>query len=585
MENVKKYLKYLFKTYSLFFKAAKAVTLVIIILTPLEAFVPLASVQASQEIVNRLSRNQGFMTAFIIWVIATFLIQLLPAVRTNIQGVLTDKLTGFVNISLMKKSRELKFLELFDDSEYFDNLKMLQSDASWRPVNLIVFGMSILQQLLILLGMFILLGSYNIFLTLVLLTVLVPQTLVYYKIQQAAFETMVTRSKNARKLDYLSSLLLDRQDAKEVRLFSMFKAVIFRYTNLFNQTQKTVNSVRKKQMWTATFFLTLVILTTSYGFYWFIVQVQNASLAIGSLLMYISVVAYITDSMTRLVEDASLLYDSLLWIEKYYDFMDYHETKKDGKQLFTDTFEQLAVKNLSFTYPFSNHEVLHNVSFTVKNGEKIAIVGENGSGKTTLVKLLLRFYDCNQGSIMWDKTDIKSYDIEDYRQHFSAVFQDFSRFKLSLQDNLTAMNEKKRDLKEILRKVGLYDKFKNDGVTLQTILSKEFQGGVDLSGGQWQKVALARDLYMDRPIEILDEPTAALDARSEQEIYEIFLNENRNKTIFFITHRMSLVNLADKVLYLKDGQVHGFATHEQLMQDDPDYRELYEIQRKAYINS
>ncbi|WP_368298233.1 ABC transporter ATP-binding protein, partial [Lactobacillus sp. RTP31084st1_G10_RTP31084_210423] len=542
LHKLNQYFKELIQTYRLFFKSAPLVATCVLLLAPLQAVIPLLAVSAGQKVIDQVTNHSPFMEMIIVWIVATAFQQFLPSLSTMVQGVLTDKLTGFINISLMKKSADLQSISIFDDSKYFDDLQMLRDDASWRPVNLIVFGVSVLQSFLTLAFMLIYLARYNWWLALLLLIVMVPQSISYYRIQQQSFETMVERSKNARYLHYYSGLLLDRRDAKEVRLFNMFPKIIEKYISLFEQTKKDVNQIRKKQLATSSLFVVLTVGVFGYGFYWFTNSVRIGALEVGVLLMFVSVIGYISTSMARVVEDSSLLYDSLLWIEKYFNFLEYQDNFENGTKNFPDDFENLSVKNLSFTYPFSNAEILHNVSFSVKSGEKIAIVGENGSGKSTLVKLLMRFYDPTNGKISVDNYDLKDFNIFDLHKNLSATFQDFSRFKLTLKENvITGYSFNKDRVNNVLKASGLGDLLANDHLNLNTMLAKDFKNGTDLSGGQWQKVALARDLYADGKIEFLDEPTAALDAKSEAEIYQRFLKENDKKTIFFVTHRLSAV--------------------------------------------
>lgn len=584
LHKLNQYFKELTKTYYLFFKSAPLVATCVLLLAPLQAVIPLLTVTAGQKVIDQVTNHSPFMEMIIVWIVATAFQQFLPSLSTMVQGVLTDKLTGFINISLMKKSADLQSISIFDDSKYFDDLQMLRDDASWRPVNLIVFGVSVLQSFLTLAFMLIYLARYNWWLALLLLVVMVPQSISYYRIQQQSFETMVERSKNARYLHYYSGLLLDRRDAKEVRLFNMFPKIIEKYINLFEQTKKDVNQIRKRQLATSSLFVVLTVGVFGYGFYWFTNSVRIGALEVGVLLMFVSVIGYISTSMARVVEDSSLLYDSLLWIEKYFNFLEYQDNFENGTKNFPDDFENLSVKNLSFTYPFSNAEILHNVSFSVKSGEKIAIVGENGSGKSTLVKLLMRFYDPTNGKISVDNYDLKDFNIFDLHKNLSATFQDFSRFKLTLKENvITGYSFNKDRVNNVLKASGLGDLLANDHLNLNTTLAKDFKNGTDLSGGQWQKVALARDLYADGKIEFLDEPTAALDAKSEAEIYQRFLKENDNKTIFFVTHRLSAVRFADKVLFLDGGKVSGFDTHTNLLQINPKYKEMYDLQKNAYL--
>lgn len=584
LHKLNQYFKELTKTYYLFFKSAPLVATCVLLLAPLQAVIPLLTVTAGQKVIDQVTNHSPFMEMINVWIVATAFQQFLPSLSTMVQGVLTDKLTGFINISLMKKSADLQSISIFDDSKYFDDLQMLRDDASWRPVNLIVFGVSVLQSFLTLAFMLIYLARYNWWLALLLLIVMVPQSISYYRIQQQSFETMVERSKNARYLHYYSGLLLDRRDAKEVRLFNMFPKIIEKYISLFEQTKKDVNQIRKKQLATSSLFVVLTVGVFGYGFYWFTNSVRIGALEVGVLLMFVSVIGYISTSMAQVVEDSSLLYDSLLWIEKYFNFLEYQDNFENGTKNFPDDFENLSVKNLSFTYPFSNAEILHNVSFSVKSGEKIAIVGENGSGKSTLVKLLMRFYDPTNGKISVDNYDLKDFNIFDLHKNLSATFQDFSRFKLTLKENvITGYSFNKDRVNNVLKASGLGDLLANDHLNLNTTLAKDFKNGTDLSGGQWQKVALARDLYADGKIEFLDEPTAALDAKSEAEIYQRFLKENDNKTIFFVTHRLSAVRFADKVLFLDGGKVSGFDTHTNLLQINPKYKEMYDLQKNAYL--
>ena len=584
LHKLNQYFKELTRTYHLFFKSAPLVAACVLLLAPLQAVIPLLAVAAGQKVIDQVTNHSPFMEMIIVWIVATAFQQFLPSLSTMVQGVLTDKLTGFINISLMKKSADLQSISIFDDSKYFDDLQMLRDDASWRPVNLIVFGVSVLQSFLTLAFMLIYLARYNWWLALLLLVVMVPQSISYYRIQQQSFETMVERSKNARYLHYYSGLLLDRRDAKEVRLFNMFPKIIEKYINLFEQTKKDVNQIRKRQLATSSLFVVLTVGVFGYGFYWFTNSVRTGALEVGVLLMFVSVIGYISTSMARVVEDSSLLYDSLLWIEKYFKFLEYQDNFENGSQNFPDDFDDINVKNLSFTYPFSDTEILHNVSFSVKSGEKIAVVGENGSGKSTLVKLLMRFYDPTNGKISVDNYDLKDFNIFDLHKNLSATFQDFSRFKLTLQENvITGYSFNKDRVNNVLKASGLGDLLANDHLNLNTMLAKDFKNGTDLSGGQWQKVALARDLYADGKIEFLDEPTAALDAKSEAEIYQRFLKENDNKTIFFVTHRLSAVRFADKVLFLDGGKVSGFDTHTNLLQINPKYKEMYDLQKNAYL--
>lgn len=324
------YVSLLLSTYKLFFKTAPVVAAFVVLFAPIQAIASVIAVNAGQNVINEVTLNRSFWLSLSAWIIATVFTQLVPPLATSIQGILTDKLTGFINVNLMKKSEDLQSLSIFDNSKYFDELQMLKDGASWRHVNLIVFGVAVIQSGLTLIFMLSLLARYNWWIAIILLLVMIPQSLSYYRIQQQAFETMVTRSKNARKLDYLSSLLLDRKDAKEVRLFNMFPTVINRYIKLFKDTRKNVDQIRVKQMYVSSIFLALVVAVSGYGFYWFASSVSQKTIGAGALLMFISVIASVSSSLATIVEDSSLLYDSLLWVEKYNSFEKYDDDFKSG---------------------------------------------------------------------------------------------------------------------------------------------------------------------------------------------------------------------------------------------------------------
>lgn len=242
----------------------------------------------------------------------------------------------------------------------------------------------------------------------------------------------------------------------------------------------------------------------------------------------------------------------------------------------------IEFKNVRFSYTDPSELVLKDISFTVLEGEKIAIVGENGAGKTTLIKLLCAFYPNYTGDIMVNGQSIKDYDLTDYRKKLTSIFQDFSKFDISLRENVALS-----DLSRMDQDAEIYQALKNGRFDLATIsldqmLGKKFDGGKELSGGQWQKVALSRAFFSNAPILILDEPTASIDAKAEYELFQDFLQLTKGKTVFYITHRLASVKFADKILVLKSGKIHSFGRHQDLMASDNYYKDLYNMQSSMY---
>lgn len=329
-----------------------------------------------------------------------------------------------------------------------------------------------------------------------------------------------------------------------------------------------------------------MLITTAISFFVFYLVIAgtlSGVYLVGSILVFSSSILYTTQSISQFVENSSMLYDTLLFMQKYFSFISLHKTYHDGSMNFKKDFSCLSFSNVSFKYPNNETNALTNITFSVDNGEKIAIVGENGSGKTTLMKLLCRFYKPLDGQIKLDNISIENFLLKDYRKNIGAVFQDYSKFDLTLRENIAISNLKDITNDDKLKSVLAQAEFEQRD-NLDTLLGIHFEGGKDLSGGQWQKLAIARAFFGNFEIVILDEPTASIAPRSEYEIYKSFLQLTKNKTVFFVTHRLSMVKNADKVLVLRDGHIIGFDTHEILMQNNSYYNELYTMQASQFID-
>ncbi len=587
LTNFREYISLYFKSFGLFWKSSRSSSTLLLFLIPIQALSPAVLIQISQMIIDSLLKKQLSVTLLTFWGITFFLSAATIPVNTSVQGVLTDKLIAFVNIRLMNKSKSVQGLELFENADFYDQLQIISSEASWRPVNLIVFGISVIREAITVISMVFLLSKYNPLIGLLVLLAIIPQSLVSYKIQQDSFETMVTRSPDARKAQYYSEVLLTSRDAKEVRLFNMFDYFINLYHSTYLSMHRKVTDTRVKQMWVSLILLLVSTLISFGSLVWVVVSIRDGKLSAGIFLVFVSTITATANSVYSLIESSSLLLDTLLYMKKYFTFISIEEDSDfTGKMTFPDSIQTIAFKDINFSYPNSKELALKNVDFVVRGGEKIAIVGENGSGKSTLVKLLMRFYDPNNGSISVNNQNIKEYDIHNFRSNLGTVFQDYSKFFLTIRDSISLGDIKKSgDTERIelaMQNGGFYDDFKSKGLTLKTQLGKQFTNGIDLSGGQWQKLAISRAFFADSKILILDEPTASLDPKSEADIYKRFISMAQDKTTFFITHRMAAVKLADRVLVLDHGKIVGFDTHENLMKSNEYYRDYYNIQADEY---
>jgi ATP-binding cassette subfamily B protein len=281
--------------------------------------------------------------------------------------------------------------------------------------------------------------------------------------------------------------------------------------------------------------------------------------------------------------------ESAMYLQDYFEFVDMDlssENPDQYREAPTEFKDKISFKNVSFHYPQSNKNVLSNISFELKKGEKLALVGENGAGKTTLIKLLLRLYEPSSGEILMDGIPIKEYRKEDYQKMVGAIFQDFVKYYLTAKINIAVGNIEEEHNAEKIRNAAVQS-LANDVIEslpegYEQGLGKRFKKGAELSGGQWQKIALARAYMSDAPIIILDEPTSALDARAESQVFQRFIGLSKDRTSIIISHRFSTVRMADRILVLNGGEVLELGTHEELLAKPQLYAELYDLQAEGY---
>ena len=580
------YLQLYFKSLSFIWSVSRRTVTLLLMTIPIQAFLPSVTISVTNYLMDTLNLSHGKHTIvllLLVWGLAFLLNNIMTPFNTMIQGELTDTLTFEMSKKIMEKSSDLQTIDYFENHEFYNDIQMLSSQINWRPVNLLVFGTSLISNLLLFLSMLWLFAGFHILISLLMLLALIPQTIVSYRIQQQAFEVLVSNSEESRKLEYYSQTVLSADTIKDVRLNNLYDFFIGKYERVFVGIRDSVQKKRMKQFLTSLFFLALAAFFSISSFLYVIWQVEAKMLGVGSIMVFATSMIYSVTSMSRLVEDSSLLYDTLLYMEKFFKFLSL-KTENIGKLEVPDHFIQLDFYHLNFSYAQSDTPVLKDVTFSVKAGERIAIVGENGAGKSTLIKLLCRFYPLTEGDIRLDGQSIYSYNPLSYRKLLSAIFQDFAKFDLSLYENVSLIEKERgyqsEKIQKALKDSGLEDELVSD---LEQVLGKKFEDGQDLSGGQWQKVALARAFLSQAPILILDEPTAALDAKTEYELFQHFLELTQGKTVFFITHRLASVKQADKILVLKEGRVHAFDSHKNLMKENGYYRDLYQMQSSLYF--
>lgn len=392
-------------------------------------------------------------------------------------------------------------------------------------------------------------------------------------------------SRDQRGWQYYSGLFEDFSYGKEIRMNSIGNWLLSRERNFFTKVnlnlKKQNDTYIKAGNWGALFTFLQQIL--AYGY--LIACIVEGAISIGSFTMYTGAVTTFASSFRRVME--SII--EIRAYDMYYDDLDEYlavpKKLRQGKESIKITGkDQIEFKNVSFRYPGTDQYALENINICIHTGEKLSIVGENGAGKTTFVKLLTRLYDPTEGEILFNGVNIKKIEYEQYMRLFSTVYQDYKLFSFSLKDNIALnlpVDEKK--IQTVLEHVGLSEKLLTLPKGMDTMLYKNFaEDGFEPSGGEGQKIALARALYRDAPFVILDEPTAAWDPRAEYEMYQNFNEMVEGKAAVYISHRMSSAKFCDKVAVFEKGKLSEYGTHNDLIKKDGLYKELFDMQAQYY---
>jgi ATP-binding cassette subfamily B protein len=310
---------------------------------------------------------------------------------------------------------------------------------------------------------------------------------------------------------------------------------------------------------------------------------------VGDCIVVLSSIGAISYMLSDLMQNLAEFGEHALFLDDVRFFLDYEPKIVDGNKALPEKSGDLVVKDLCFKYEGCENDILKNINFTWKQGERIALVGSNGSGKTTLVKLLLRLYDATSGEICLNGDNIKEFKVDDYREQYSTVFQDFKVFSLNIKENVLLRKTESGDdelVSSALKESGVYDKVSTIDNGLDAILTREFDDkGVNLSVGEQQKLSLARVFATDTPFVILDEPSSALDPIAEYEMFENMMRATKGRSVIFISHRLSSAVLADKVLLMDGGEIVECGTHAELMQKGGKYAAMFHRQAENYLGS
>ncbi len=508
-------------------------------------------------------------------------------INTVCQSILRVLLGNKINVMILEKSLTLE-LQHFEDSEYYDKLVRARREASSRPLSLVMRTFDLVRESISLVSYGFLLFQFSPWAVLLLGFAGLPAFLAEAKFSGEAFRNQRSRSAERRMQIYLEMVLTREDGVKEVKLLKIGQLFLQRYVDIFlNIYKQDRNLVLRRGFWG--YVLGLIASAAFYFAYgWVVFAAIATTITIGQMTMYIAVFRQGQSSVTNSLTAINGMYEDNLYLSNLVEFLDHEVAETTGdKTEGPDPQDGIRFENVSFHYPGTETPALNCVNLHIRAGESLAIVGENGSGKTTLIKLLTRLYSPTQGRIMLEGLDLQQWDIETLRYKIGVIFQDFSRYQLKVGDNIgigDVDNMSEKEQVEGAAKDGLAAEFiQRMPESYETQLGTWFKGGKELSGGQWQKVALARAFMRTHAdVLILDEPTAAIDAKAEADIFAHFRELTANRISIIISHRFSTVRIADHIIVLDAGEIKEEGTHSELLALDGQYARLFHLQAQGY---
>ena len=501
-------------------------------------------------------------------------------------GLLGDKYNIISSETMIRKTSKIDMSQL-EDSEFYDKLERARQQTQGRVG---LMSMSLAQgQSLISIGTLIAGLIYFQPLLIVLLALsIIPLFINEIRFSGQQYSLSRSWTTERRELDYLRYIGANDKTAKEIKLFGLTDFIAKRFKTLSERYYHINKKLTVKRSIYSAVFNVLGVICYYAAYLVRIKSVLDGEITVGELTFLSASFNRLRNSLQTFFTSFTRITQSALYLKDYFDFIDLEipDENREFLPLPEVIHTGFELKDVHFAYPGSEHEVLKGVSFTLKAGEKMAFVGQNGAGKPTLIKLMLRFYEPTQGAILLDGININEYNKADFQKMFGVIFQDFFRYEFTLRENIAvgdiaAVQDDKRITNAA--QLSLANEVIGDlQEGYETQLGKRFKNGQELSGGQWQKVALARAYMKDAMVMVLDEPTSALDAKAEYEVFERFIDLTKGKTSIIISHRFSTVRMADRILVLKAGKILELGTHNELMQTPKLYAELFDLQAQGY---
>lgn len=563
---------------------------------------PVIGALLSKEIINELQAadtpvSEFFHSRIFMLLIYLFIYRVLKRLALT-AGTAVDSLSGElvikqIKLRIMNKSHELD-LQYFDLPEFYEKLENANREAGMRPIQVITKTFTAASTLIELISYIAVMAtSPGLGLAaFIIMAVSLPSAIISFIYRKRNFNYKRRRSKDRREMNYYSDVLVNKDIVKEVRIFGLTDFFADKFKKVFGEYFKGLRTlILSESLWQIALGIVSVIVNL---FFCGIValRVLSGEIMLGDYTLYTGAIMSIATCIATLISTSAGVYEGTLFIDNLMYFMNKSPgivpTVTPGAKVKRNAPHTIEFKNVSFHYPGSERCVLQNINITFSPGQTTVLVGLNGAGKTTLIKLLTRLYDPTDGVILLDGRDIREYDLESLYGMFGIIFQDFGRYAVTVGENISfgdlSLTPSHDSLMEAARQSNADGFIEKLPQGIDTPLTRQFERtGSELSGGQWQKLAIARAFYSRSDILVLDEPTASLDPLAEQEIFNEFDRLRSGKMSIFVSHRLSSATTAGQIIVLEGGRVVEKGTHKELMEQKGKYYNLFSVQAKRYV--
>ena len=597
----------LFFIIKLVWQSAPLMLIVLIALCLFDGFLPVVGAYISKDLLNEISelilaRSEGTISEdlytalsplvflFILNVVYLFLRKILTRLNSMVTAISGELVVNHIKMLIMSKAKEID-LSSFDRPEFYEKLENANREAGMRPIGILTATFNVISAVISSVSFIVVLATMSPWAPVIIIGAAIPGAVVNYLYRHRNFRYMRFHSKERREMNYYSELIVNKDRVKEVKLLGLGDTFISKYKAVFKKYYQGLKSLIVKEGVTQIIIGIISGIANGAILVYVAYNVIYGDRMIGDYSLYSGALTSISGYVTTLLTATATIYEGTLFIDNMITFMkeEAHVVPSVKEPLIPalGVSHRIEFKGVSFKYPGTDRYVLKDVNLVIEGTDSVVLVGLNGAGKTTLIKLLTRLYDPTEGVILLDGHDIKEYDVKALYSIFGIIFQDFGQYADTVKENIRFGDVRAEDTEEKIEKAATLGGAKDyigelpDGYN--TPLTRIFEeNGIELSGGQWQKLAISRAFYKDSEVLILDEPTSSLDPLAEAEVYNKFAGLAENRITIFVSHRLSSAVTASKIVVIDNGRIAELGNHEQLMEKEGIYHHLFTTQAKRY---